>query len=111
MRLPRMTTRRWMVTVAGLAIVMAAARLALVAWSRYDTAYSHTLLADTLRMNGEVLRAAGAQAKTASLRQSHSEALARHVVWADYFSALADKYRSASRRPWMAMEPDLPPPN
>jgi hypothetical protein len=114
MRLPRFTTRRLMVLVALLAILMQIARLSATAYHRWQSAYSHELLAHTMRMNGEVIRVTMARrsrqgAAPAAVKQDRA-ALAQHVEWAEYYSRLSIKYRRAARYPWLLVPPDPPPP-
>lgn len=111
MRFPRMTTRRWMLFVAVIALAFAGIRLADTAWSRASLARSHALVASALRASASNLENAIPQAKSEGLRQEYATTMARHSVAADYFSSLEAKYQSAARRPWLPVEPDPPLPD
>lgn len=111
MRFPRMTTRRWMLLVAAIALAFAGLRLAYTAWTRTSIARGHALLASALRASASNLENAMPLAKSEGLREEYATTLARFSVAADYFSALEAKYRSAAQRPWLPVEPDPPLPD
>src|SRR5215813_6576698 len=112
MRLPRMTTRRWMIVVAAGAVVGASARLAtlrarflLIARWRAEDAIDARDLAkfwddhaaqDTRSAEGS----AYARAVAASARA--------RAAWND---RMKRKYEQAARYPWLPVEPDPPPPS
>jgi hypothetical protein len=87
MRLPRMTTRRWTIAVAVVALLLGA----YVTWHR---AVHFIRLA--------ALHAAEAQ----MIRSSPSD----DPRLADYHEGLARKYERASARPWLLVDPDPPEP-
>src|SRR6185437_13087608 len=109
MRLPRMTTRRWMIAVCGLAVTLGTERTA-QRWDAYrQRAEGHEATLRTLasvRQRGRYpycsLGFKGIpllyNAETASF---HAECVSRHTH-------LARKYRFAMLTPWLSVEPDPP---
>ncbi len=97
MRLHRMTTRRWMVAVAAVALLLwVASLLSLSAMYRDKAAqYDSELLGDMPILMGP--------------RERHRFVLPRraHTLWA---TEMANKYRRASWCPWLPVEPDPPEP-
>jgi hypothetical protein len=89
MRLPRMTTRRWMVAVAGVALLVGAFVTLQRAAYFMRLAAAHEHFAHHLRST-----AGPAGDQTAA---EHNERLAR-------------RYQRAAARPWLPVEPDPPPP-
>ncbi len=96
MRLPRMTTRRWMVVVALVGLLMGGAiggiRLKqrhdyFLSWARYHSAF------EGYRRN--------------VAQHDHDPVLARMI---DHNAMMARKYREAARYPWLPVEPDPPEP-
>jgi hypothetical protein len=133
MRLPRMTTRRWMVIVVIVGVVMGAivggvrlkrrhsyflARVQSHA-EREDDCRERKRLFDALEWNSaaeiewktkdkqggspEVARAK----RTRALVHDHKERATRGIA---YHAAMAQKYRYAARYPWFPVEPDPPEP-
>jgi hypothetical protein len=105
MRLPRMTTRRWIATV-----VISAALLGLFVEinrerklaSQYRLeARMHSLLESA--SNGTVFHGTGAAAGTYAHGVANPELAAYHA-------AMRRKYENAAARPWITIEPDPPPP-
>jgi hypothetical protein len=89
MRLPRMTTRRWMIAVAtvGLAMgLLAAFRQRAEGFARLSEAH---------------LRAAA---------DLHPPRKHGRIPRADWHALLGEKYRQAARYPWLPVEPDPPEP-
>lgn len=115
MRLPRMTTRRWMIAVAAVAILIQIVRLSATSYDRWQSAYSHQLFADTMRTNVDAIRRwiarSSSQGAPSAAIAEEKAALARDQEWAEYCAGLATKYRRAARYPWLPVEPDPPPPN
>jgi hypothetical protein len=97
MRLPRMTTRRWMVVVAAAGFVLGARRLA------DRRAYFLT------RAEVEADRAADYANDRACLREEY-DGPGMYDRFRDHYLGLARKYRIAARRPWLPVEPDPEPP-
>jgi len=110
MRLPRMTTRRWMIAVAVASLVMASGRLlwlssvyrkAALVQAAYENV-ARTL--QTFGMEMEIEPESGAikaqRAADASVNQKTAE----------YRAALKRKYERAARFPWLPVEPDPPAP-
>jgi hypothetical protein len=97
MRLPRMTTRRWMVAVVVAAMTLWAVRLLMLSAAYREKAgrYQLELLGATPILMGP--------------HGSHSLGYPRSVRsrWAE---RMADKYLHASRFPWLPIEPDPPEP-
>ena len=97
MRLPRMTTRRWMVVVAVLAPILLAARLLSLSAiyramaNRYDVEF----IGATPILMGPRERYRIVRPPSARLVRARE---------------LADKYRRASWCPWLPVEPDPPEP-
>ncbi len=92
MRLPRMTTRRWMVAVAVVAFAIPAARIG-NQWLAYrQKAVYHAEVAE----RGSILFLEFYAKYARRLRP-------KHVA---YHAALARKYDYAARHPWLAVEPD-----
>jgi hypothetical protein len=105
MRLPRMTTRRWIATV-----VISAALLGLfVEINRELKLASHYRLEARLHSlqesasNGTVFHGIGAAAGTYAHGTANPELAAYHAE-------MRRKYENAAARPWLAIEPDPLPP-
>src|SRR5262245_45288350 len=97
LQLPRMTTRRWMVAVAVVGLVMG------------GTAYTMRMaqLSDRYRQAGSVFRTAGKAAfRGPRLRNSYAEDHRRAM--AERFGRVAEKYERAARYPWLSVETDPP---
>jgi hypothetical protein len=113
MRLPRMTTRRWMIAVVAIGLIIGAGVLlkqrrdyflALVQSHQKEVASS------TARGNALKSRFAGTPGMTVEeitrLRGDYDRMVAR----ADHHASLARKYEEAARHPWLPVEPDPPEP-
>jgi hypothetical protein len=85
MRLPRMTTRRWMVVVVVASLLLGAFV--------------------TLRRAAHFMRLAAAHEALAQLLRS-STGQSADPKGADHNERLAKKYQRAAARPWLAIEPD-----
>ena len=129
MRLPWMTTRRWMVAVAAVAIVVAGAlevrrlqnlrRVYLGVAEDYES-NSRTLRRDNVRSHGDLhVRSHGdillikgiAGERPASLQSREGKAkMDRIAKGAAYCDQLRAKYERAARYPWLPVEPDPPGP-
>jgi len=97
MRLPRMTTRRWMIAVAVVALILWMASLLLLS-ARYRK-----------RAGQYELELMGATPILMGPRERHRivRPPSAHLLWA---REMANKYRRASWCPWLPVEPDSPPP-
>jgi hypothetical protein len=95
MRLPRMTTRRWMIAVAGFGLAMGGAAYAVRLAHR--RAYYHSLAVN--------LRMAEQSCRSPSYRDAVQDLTA-----AKHLGQLAEKYERAARYPWLPVEPDPPEP-
>ena len=97
MRLPRMTTRRWMVAVAAAAPMLRVASLLSLSVMYRDKArqYDIELLGATPILMGP--------------RERHRivHPPSAHLLWA---REMANKYERASWCPWLPVEPDPPEP-
>src|SRR5689334_18664179 len=137
MRLTRMTTRRWMILIAAVAIAFGAEmmRRRSVAYRNEANLYasheararawfvtSDRLAAERrkhLRETQAFAESGGGEfqaswkplidAATRSLNLASVEAEKLHRM-AAHWGALRAKYERASRRPWLPVEPDSPPP-
>ena len=102
MRLPRMTTRRWMVVVAAVGLLMGGAIVGyrLKQWHSFFVARAqhHARMEAAFSSFGGTL-----SAHSKHIRASVSENLGYHV-------AMARKYRHAARFPWLSVAPDPPEP-
>jgi hypothetical protein len=132
MRLPQMTTRRWMIAVAAFALVLGGVieggRLArrardyqqtgeslyIFAWQAWRERLEALSLADSLNRSAAIqaaspdLQASGRNAKKRA--EFHQETARLSGLRAAYYVRLAKKYEYASRHPWLPVEPDAPPP-
>ena len=93
MRLPRMTTRRWMVAVAVVGVLMA----------RIDYAVQLTQLAAYYRWRAAHLR----PAEQGFGRPACRNEVGDHAA-AERLGRLADRYEYAAGYPWLLVEPDPP---
>ena len=104
MRLPRMTTRRWMIAVAAVAIVLSVA-ISLLRVERLASEYRRLYAqhsAETQRYRQEA-------SKALRLRNARD----RYVLAsrrAAYHAHLEAKYGHAAHSPWLPVEPDPPEP-
>jgi hypothetical protein len=112
MRCPRMTTRRWMVAVAVVAVMLAAAALFRRHLSLLERGDYHER-----RERVQVYRVWVLGDLALALADTNPEAAAReraHVAFQseirDRHARLKDKYRHAAHYPWLAIEPDPPEP-
>jgi hypothetical protein len=112
MRLPRMTTRRWMIAVAAVAVMFAAASFFRRHLSLRERGDYHAKregdLASRARGLGQIaLDAAERIPETAAYWRAHAACEAEIGAW---HARLKEKYRHAARYPWLAIEPDPPEP-
>ncbi len=95
MRIPRMTTRRWIVVVMIVAVLLGVER------TRRRAAYLQQRAVENEQAETAIkiilLPAPGTDVE--SLRRR-----------ADYYAHLKEKYRRAARSPWLSIEPDPPAP-
>jgi hypothetical protein len=110
MRLPRMTTRRWMVAVTVVAVALAAGML----FRRHRFLRERADHYEKRAREG-VYRAA--IARELALAESEQEmdspqwaAFALEAKDRDWDPRLLEKYRRAARYPWLLVEPDPPEP-
>ena len=137
MRLPRMTTRRWMIAVAAVALMSSGAVAGLRIRRRHveflARVQSHTQMERFCALSEHQQRAyikTWADSTMLLLRmqerfgldsgigkedaRNELESFRRKVAnwrrWTSYHTAMARKYRHAARYPWLPVEPDPPPP-
>jgi hypothetical protein len=105
MELPRMTTRRWVVTVvisAALLSIFVEINRELKLASQYRLrASGHSLLESVYK--GTIFRGTGRAAGTYAHGTANPELAAYHAE-------MRRKYENAAARPWLAIEPDPPSP-
>src|SRR5690242_12471812 len=107
MRLPRMTTRRWMILVAIVAVVIAAEQMRERRAAYLRLWYMHVAL--ELKMNDQIREAVN----TGSYYFGPIESKAmidRFTAFAAYHSSLRRKYEYAAAYPWVKVPPDPPRP-
>ncbi len=90
MQLPRMTTRRWMIVVLGVALATLVVEMERRAVIYRRCAYEHYVLA-------------GGESRWTALELRKSEKQKYHMN-------MMQKWLGAQRHPWMSVEPDPPPP-
>jgi hypothetical protein len=107
MRLPRMTTRRWMIAIAVMAIGQYGA---IVGWRLAVYRQRAALYGQLAKVSRGFARLPpdrvipkgdGRFARTARTA----------AIWAHHYTALSRKYAQASVHPWLFLEPDPPPPD
>jgi len=106
MRLPRMTTRRWMIAVAVVGLVLTGLDLERRR-SRYRGLAAHyrTLVAGVQEIEGGPL--AGKMFRNPP-GKSYAVVESRDLV--QFRRTMAAKYERAARYPWLPVPPDPPPP-
>jgi hypothetical protein len=111
MRFPRMTTRRWMLAVAAVAVVAGV----LIATVRHRPRRTARIHADAERYYSHVARECRqiARAET-KLKADEARFLSKRIDWYDrktsYHRELKLKYERAALRPWLPLQPDPPEP-
>ena len=110
MRLPRMTTRRWMIAVAVVAVMLAASALFRRHLSLRERDDYHARregdLASRARGLGQLaLDFADRIPETAAYWRAYA---AREAEIGTWHARLKEKFRHAARYPWLAIEPDPP---
>jgi hypothetical protein len=112
MRLPRMTTRRWMALVAVAGVTLTGLRF----WQlRID--YQHR--SEAYAANEEACRSNAEWSKMSASRLARSVGLEERVraagatreaekTLAEYYADLKVKYARAADRPWLSVPPDPP---
>jgi hypothetical protein len=130
MRLPRMTTRRWMIVVMVVGLVMGGIRLKrrhddfLYRAQRHENSMvllrvisdrlpgptrmvGRSLLERTFAEKPELLEGIAVYEQAIALREQRIAWLEQRI---SYDAAMARKYRHAARYPWLPIEPDPPRP-
>ena len=110
MRLPRMTTRRWMVVVAIVAFVIAGEQMRRASARYRLRAESHALREADLRREAEKWR--GVQPWVfGGLRGQEARDVMLLPEFVEYHARFGrGKYERAARYPWLPVEPDPPEP-
>jgi hypothetical protein len=105
MRLPRMTTRRWMFAVLAFSVLMCAART-WFHWKdrRERAAYHRQAVTAGLQYCNTCFRALPTDLDFLAMYYGHVEP---RRAW---HARMAKKYELAASRPWLLVEPDPPPP-
>jgi hypothetical protein len=101
MRLPRMTTRRWMLAVAVVALLMGIVGEAI---RELRLARRYGEFARGYRFGLDLNRGERVAIPGGFIQSAGSPRLA------DYYAEMYWKYERASRYPWLPVEPDPPPP-
>jgi hypothetical protein len=112
MRLPRMTTRRWMIAAAVVAVMLAAAAFFRRHLSLRERGDYHARREGDLASRARVLEQlaldfADRIPETAAQWRAYAACEAEIGAW---HARLKEKYRHAARYPWLAIEPDPPEP-
>jgi hypothetical protein len=115
MRLPRMTTRRWMVAVAVAVIGLTIGGGVLLKQRRdyfLSLAQSHQkeLASSTARGKALKSRIGSASGMTIEELMHLDRDYHRMTDRADHHASLVRKYEHAARYPWLPVEPDPPEP-
>lgn len=132
MPLPRMTTRRWMIAVMVLGLLLSVGiwverlidlasryRQTAAAFGRRE-AEAQKEQRERLKIAAALERDAADQGRVAALRESaknahdlaeyHAQIAMSRARWTRYYALLKQKYAAAARRPWLFVPPDPPPP-
>jgi hypothetical protein len=114
MRLPRMTTRRWMIVVAVAALVVGFIRLWTLRHLYLEKAANHA------SFRAHVLRTPESTAYWENRWTDQRRGLPARYPWpagppfvpamGEYHDAMRIKYERAARYPWLPVEPDPPEP-
>jgi len=114
MRLPRMTTRRWIVAVAAIGLMIGGVVLLKQRREYFlSLVESHQKEVDSSTARGKALKSrfgltsAMTTEEIMHLHREHDRMMDR----ADYHASLARKYEHAARYPWLFVEPDPPEPD
>jgi hypothetical protein len=110
MRLPRMTTRRWMVAIAaaGLLCLLEHRRRAFESLAAYHR--SKVIHVDRY-FKSTAIDGTGVSHTTEFWRDSQGKDLTgAEAKESDWHAALAEQYRTAAAQPWLPVRPDPPPP-
>lgn len=108
MPFPQMTTRRWMIAVAIVSLLLAG-EVTRRRWATLSAEYTwrftlHSLTADIAR------NVAAEYASRKPRNEGSEETIAAALRSAQHYDRLARQYERAARRPWLPVPPDPPPP-
>ena len=113
MRLPRMTTRLWMLAVTVIGLMIGGAVLLKQRRAYFLLlAQSHQKEVASSTARGEALKSRFGRTSGMSneeIMHLHRD-YGRMTDRAEHHAAMAEKYRQAARQPWLPVEPDPPPP-
>lgn len=109
MRLPRMTTRRWMVAVVVVAFALAAGVLYRRHWHFRERADFFSARTREGEYRVALVREV-ARAESWPEGSPQWDVFALEVKWRDWTVNLMEKYRRAARCPWLNVESDSPEP-
>jgi hypothetical protein len=113
MRVPRMTTRRWMIAVAVMAVMLAAAaalfrrRLGLRERGDYHARRGGILTDRARGFEQLALKFADREPRITAEWRAYAACEAEIGAW---HARLKEKYRHVARYPWLPIEPDPPEP-
>jgi hypothetical protein len=113
MRIPRMTTRRWMVAVAVIGLLVGGGvRLKRRRDYFLSLARSHAQKMPSFTAEGKALRSrfGGTSGMSGEEIVLLSRDFDRMMNRADHHAALRRKYEHAARYPWLPVEPEPPEP-
>jgi hypothetical protein len=105
MRLPRMTTRRWMVAVGIVGLLMSTALSGYRLKQRRDDYLSRAQL-----HSAEFFMRAHKTHLIIRTHRNRDDYLDTQCLISGYHAAMASKYRHAALYPWLPVEPDPPEP-
>jgi hypothetical protein len=111
MRLARMTTRRWMVAVAIMAVMLGGER----GWRRWDALRQRAGYHEGMLRTLALIREKGEYPYCSLGIEGiplvyNPDTASTHAASVLYHAGMTRKYRFAMRRPWLPVEPDLPEP-
>ena len=110
MRLPRMTTRRWMILVAVVAFSIAGVQMRRQAKRYREQAAFHALREGIFRRQADLERRARLSSLPVDLCGQQARYIALIPTFVEYHAELRRKYEYAARYPWLPIEPDPPKP-
>jgi hypothetical protein len=110
MRLPRMTTRRWMTAVVVVAVVLSAGVLLRRNWELSVRALYHDTIEKYQAEKMESLEQLALSATTPGDAERLRVDAATEAAIGQWHARLKEKYRRAARCPWLPVEPDPPRP-
>jgi hypothetical protein len=119
MRLPRMTTRRWMAAVGVIGLVMGGIAGGMRLRRRHDYFLFQAGYFSAMEIACQERKVIFVRhieypyyllEGTERERSRLHKAIARQDQLIPYYAAMARKYRHATHHPWLPVQPDPPPP-